>query len=105
MKNYKNVLLFIMLIFIFPIEIGNIKKEPIHPSIRIEQESVFSISLPDWATTCDITPVYSKPDGKTPIYYIDGMEPVRIRYGSKDNNYAAIGVSEWVKTTDLCSVP
>ena len=76
---------------------------PLKPDIRVYQEIVFSINLPDWAISCDEIPVYSNSFDE-PIYYLDQGKKVRIRYGSKNNNYANIGIGEWVKTTDLCEV-
>lgn len=74
---------------------------PLSANINIENNAIMSVRLPDWAYTCNETAVYNRPGGDV-LRSIDKGERLRIRYGSKDNNYAAIGIAEWVKTSELC---
>ena len=96
---FRKILLFVFCLIFF----AEPSAIPVKPDIRIYQEVVLSINLPDWASSCDEIPVYSNSLDE-PIRYLEQGEKVRIRYGSKDNNYANIGIGEWVKTTDLCEI-
>lgn len=91
------VFIFCLIAFVTP------SQELASSVIVIENEVVYSIALPDWAYSCDEILVYSKPDLNSKIVkYLPANSKIRIRYGSKDNNFANIGIMEWVKTTNLC---
>lgn len=97
----KTIVLIIICLIAFVTPIG--EREPVSAEISVVGDVIFGISLPDWAVTCSEAPVYSYPDGSAEIIgTLPGGELVRIREGSKNNEFAMIAIGEWVKTVDLC---